>query len=349
MTFDDLLKTFPLKWDDPRLETLREACASTFYKDADIERVWVSAGLGPQHLPWGSSADTMWFVGFNYAAGQKKLTELIDKAAAQSPALADRIAELREDNPPLPAHHADPVDPNKFKNFSDDAVQERRIIAGVPTLRDINFLSLGVERGKAVCRIDANFGAFIQTGTGFRIGADLVLTNHHVVFDEKDNNTPAAAVQLVFHHELGLDGKMRTDKVIVNVDTTTMRGDKDNDWTVLTVLDPLPDSIPILGIDGPSESVKIDDRVCIIQHPNGLPKQIGLYHNIVRHADDTVVQYWTDTDVGSSGSPVFNEQWEVVALHHAAVKKAGEKHGYANQGRTIARIKELVFAEAGGD
>jgi V8-like Glu-specific endopeptidase len=29
------------------------------------------------------------------------------------------------------------------------------------------------------------------------------------------------------------------------------------------------------------------------------------------------VQYTTDTLPGSSGSPVFNDNWEVVALHHA--------------------------------
>jgi|688.fasta_scaffold01941_8 hypothetical protein len=33
------------------------------------------------------------------------------------------------------------------------------------------------------------------------------------------------------------------------------------------------------------------------------------------------LHYETDTDPGSSGSPVFNDQWEVVALHHSGVPK----------------------------
>lgn len=46
-------------------------------------------------------------------------------------------------------------------------------------------------------------------------------------------------------------------------------------------------------------------------------KQISLYHNIVTHTNERIVQYLTDTLKGSSGSPVFNSEWEVVALHHS--------------------------------
>jgi V8-like Glu-specific endopeptidase len=30
-----------------------------------------------------------------------------------------------------------------------------------------------------------------------------------------------------------------------------------------------------------------------------------------------VVQYLTDTMPGSSGSPVFNDKWELIVLHHS--------------------------------
>jgi len=63
------------------------------------------------------------------------------------------------------------------------------------------------------------------------------------------------------------------------------------------------------------------DRVFIIQHPRGQEQQIvlsdnnvlpnGLYHNFLR--------YRADSDYGSSGSPVFNEHWQLIALHHAAI------------------------------
>jgi len=63
--------------------------------------------------------------------------------------------------------------------------------------------------------------------------------------------------------------------------------------------------------------VKVNDYVNIIQHPGGLPKQIALYHNIVTFVGGARVQYLTDTLPGSSGSPVFDSRWRVVALHHS--------------------------------
>jgi WD40 repeat protein len=66
---------------------------------------------------------------------------------------------------------------------------------------------------------------------------------------------------------------------------------------------------------------RMGDRVFIIQHPRGQEQQIvlsdnnvltnGLYHNFLR--------YRADSDYGSSGSPVFNEKWQLIALHHAAI------------------------------
>ncbi|MCK4825594.1 trypsin-like peptidase domain-containing protein, partial [bacterium] len=45
--------------------------------------------------------------------------------------------------------------------------------------------------------------------------------------------------------------------------------------------------------------------------------QIAMNDNEVKYADETIVQYITDTLPGSSGSPVFNDNWQVIALHHS--------------------------------
>lgn len=51
--------------------------------------------------------------------------------------------------------------------------------------------------------------------------------------------------------------------------------------------------------------------------------------------DATFLNYLSDTQGGSSGSPVFNDQLQVVALHHAAIKAGGKD---ANQGVRISTI-----------
>jgi Trypsin-like peptidase domain len=63
--------------------------------------------------------------------------------------------------------------------------------------------------------------------------------------------------------------------------------------------------------------VAVGDRVNIIQHPGGQPKQIAMRDNLVQYVGGGIVQYVTSTLPGSSGSPVLTDSWQVCALHHA--------------------------------
>ena len=63
-------------------------------------------------------------------------------------------------------------------------------------------------------------------------------------------------------------------------------------------------------------------RVNIVQHPRGGPLRFAIRNNFfVRPADRPAFMYYqTDTEPGASGSPVCNDDWQVVALHHASVR-----------------------------
>jgi V8-like Glu-specific endopeptidase len=64
--------------------------------------------------------------------------------------------------------------------------------------------------------------------------------------------------------------------------------------------------------------------------------------NEVKYVDDKVIQYLTDTLPGSSGSPVFNERFEIVGLHHMGgdlVEPASGHIYYRNQGVRISAIQ----------
>jgi hypothetical protein len=86
-------------------------------------------------------------------------------------------------------------------------------------------------------------------------------------------------------------------------------------------------------------SLPISDNqhVNIIQHPRGRKKEVCLQENKIDDIYTNVVRYTTDTDPGSSGSPVFNNSWDVIALHHAG----GEQNGGVwinNEGIRIDKI-----------
>jgi len=81
--------------------------------------------------------------------------------------------------------------------------------------------------------------------------------------------------------------------------------------------------------------------VNIIQHPAGRPKEISFQSNFVEYTGGNVVQYVTSTLNGSSGSPVFNDGWEVVALHHAGgniPEPTTQKRYFRNEGILAEKI-----------
>ena len=87
-------------------------------------------------------------------------------------------------------------------------------------------------------------------------------------------------------------------------------------------------------------------RVNIIQHPGGRHKQISFRNNYVEYVDERLVQYVTHTEPGSSGSPVLNDQWELVALHHAGsetlVEPKTQRRYFRNEGIAIRAIIESL-------
>ena len=77
----------------------------------------------------------------------------------------------------------------------------------------------------------------------------------------------------------------------------------------------------------------------IIHHPEGDYKQLSIRENKFKKILPTTVWYESDTAPGSSGSPVFNDQWQVVALHHMGVAKKNEQDQYVDRDGNIIPVK----------
>ncbi len=86
----------------------------------------------------------------------------------------------------------------------------------------------------------------------------------------------------------------------------------------------------------------------IIQHPQGKAKRFALRNNLAVHSDGDFLRYYTDTDYGSSGSPVLDDTWKVRALHRGAIlenaKFQGRDTAYVNVGSQICRILDHLRA-----
>ena len=76
----------------------------------------------------------------------------------------------------------------------------------------------------------------------------------------------------------------------------------------------------------------VGDSATIIQYPDGNYQQVGLRENqILDLSDPNSMIYQTDTSPGTSGSPVFNDQWQVIALHSAGVAKKDASGNYIDK------------------
>jgi AAA+ ATPase superfamily predicted ATPase len=216
---------------------------------------------------------------------------------------SDEIVDLgwQTENPPF--SWQGPTDPDELERIWNTAV---------PFL-DAVFLEKGGQVTRAVCRVER--AADQPLGTGFLIGPDLVLTNHHVV----PSDEVAEETQVRFGYRLDQTGQLTQGETHQVKRALSRSPENALDYVVLQ-LDTAPGENPEIGHLYPAaQELKRDSRLYIIQHPSGDPQKVVLQGNRITYVADNHhrVQYLTNTKRGSSGSPVCNENWEVVALHHS--------------------------------
>lgn len=154
-------------------------------------------------------------------------------------------------------------------------------------------------------------------GTGFLVSAHLLLTNHHVL----PSAEVAATSTLELDFQRALDGSAARVVELRLDPATFFVADQDLDFALVEVAG-APSTTGPFGwcrLTAAQGTVVIGENVSIVQHPRGREKEVVLRENTLVDIPEQVLHYVTDTEPGSSGSPVFNDQWEVVALHHASV------------------------------
>lgn len=215
----------------------------------------------------------------------------------------------------------------------------------------------GLERCACVARIgrDAEMGV----GSGFlldaqalgltRVQGPVLVTNAHVLSaDEEERRQgslhPAEAViTFAALPDLPPGQEFAVAQVLYSSPRTLL------DVTIvqLSPAPPLPRPIPLAPVL-PMRGSKA--RVRVIGHPGG--RGLSFSVNELLDHEDPRVHYRTATEGGSSGSPAFNDDWKLIALHHAGGMALqmlnGQAGSYqANEGIWIDAIRRAVAAAGG--
>jgi V8-like Glu-specific endopeptidase len=316
-----------MAWTREQLIQLRKVLASRYPDKDDQRRLVNEAELKAEMIAFQNKAINSWFEILEYAKHQQNGLENILRIAREEDDAVDKAIQLLEQNPSFKVDGQPTI--SQWKGPTSKAQLEK--ITGVKsTLKDIYFLELGLQKSRSVARVQTPS----ELGSGFLISDNLFITNNHVLPD-KDI---AKQSELQFNYQKRLDGQLaNTTKFKLSPDDF-FKTSVENDWTVVRVEGEANQEWGRLELQ-PAVVTK-GDRVNIIQHPGGLPKQLAYLANTVVDASDGRVQYLTDTEPGSSGSPVFDMHWNVVALHHAGLDPDKTVDYIRNEGILIDVIIE---------
>jgi endonuclease G len=211
-------------------------------------------------------------------------------------------------------------------------------VLGQNDLLPVNYLQRGTLAGRAVCRIWVGdvLGSNGSWGTGFLVSPRLLITNHHVI----PSTDEAARASIQLGYEMDINGRIRDGKTFQLIPPEAFISDPELDFTLVAVAEKSEDGeahladYGFLRLDPTLHKVEPEEFVTVIQHPDGQPKQIAIRENkVLQIGDDqdalkdNFLWYASDTAPGSSGSPVLNDNWQVVAVHHKSVVESRTRNG----------------------
>ncbi|AZC38712.1 DNA/RNA non-specific endonuclease [Pseudomonas chlororaphis] len=161
--------------------------------------------------------------------------------------------------------------------------------------------------------------------TGFLVSPNLLLTNQHV-FPRDVDAVDCAANFLYERLERGINegsyfnllpdqfyfADEALDFCLVAISPQGTRGEALADYGCIRLIEATGKTLRGRPMN-------------IIQHPEGGPRQYATTHNrLLDILDQGFLHYETDTAEGASGSPVFSDNWELIALHHCGIPRTDE-------------------------
>lgn len=222
------------------------------------------------------------------------------------------------------------ADPAKLRAAAENATQREgklEALLGSDKYKSHTWLNRMLRRAQGVARI---WKGTRGIGSGFLVPGgilsdrwadhDVLVTNNHVIATEPrlSITIPPKKAEITFDalHELGPDqprfkvAEVLEESLFDELDFTIMRLDK--------AVDGIEDYPAIDDEDLPSVEEKA--RIYVIGHPLGGELSYSIQDNKILGMNEQFIHYRSPTEKGSSGSPLFDEEWNLIGLHHAGSK-----------------------------
>ena len=341
-----LVETAPYPWTLPEARELHIVLCQIYPTGRTATFPAQEAGLSPAFFNSDQPGYLVWKEILELAANSGKLKTLVERVRDQNsghPRAEFFDALVKAETPVLDGEPRGALGAPLFVTGTDDITRPEALlyhddltleIGRVPWL--IGVLTTLKELAPSVCRFQVTRNAETKRGTGFRIGTDLLLTNWHVLTILGE---PATKVVAEFGYEDdGQGGGLPS--TAYPCDAASMITHKPDDWGIVRVTQPLPDTIPILKLSEAAEPV-LERPAFIVQHPGGERKRVGYVRNQVTSFNERTLHYLCDTQVGSSGSPVLDDTGRLIGLHHAGGRPqevAGKPPIRKNEGIRIPAV-----------
>jgi endonuclease G len=265
------------------------------------------------------------------------------------------LTERKLDFAPQRARDTDPKDiANRAAFLSRGGAQPSKAeferLLGTNDLVDEFYLERALLAANPVCRISIRAPSGHERGcaTGFMVSPRLLLTNEHVF------GAPDEAVHSIaeFNYRFDISGRPESSyRFHLRPDLFFFNNEK-LDFALVSVETASEDGVGLetfgyhrLIPEGGKTLLK--EWMTVIQHPGGARRQFAIRENqCVDDTDPDVIWYKSDTAQGSSGSPVFNDSFQVVALHHAGVPRQDSKKNYIlKNGKKVKDITDVDDSE----
>ena len=316
---------------------LRKLLASLYPSEQDQRRLAAEARLTVGAIAFSSAAYNSWHQILHHAKHNGRVEALLTLALDEFPE-NEHLRALASGRPAalLEGGQFDWRGPANARSLLE------QVVSGRPSLVHVAHLAVGLDRARAVAKIARADGG---SGTGFLIDGGRLLTNHHVLPDA----AAAAGSSAIFNFQKAAGGHDEPMEALPLEPERCFQTDVEEDFTVVG----MPPAAERWGsIQLRQRQPARGDLVNIIQHPGGGPKQLGLSFDVIAFVGAGRLQYLTDTLPGSSGAPVFDKEWNLVALHHSGgwlvEPGSSEKRVYyRNEGILVERILERLRATSG--